>query len=131
MIKTRQQRRKAARESIKQTKQLNQQKQNKELMDAATQKQIDEGKRLNIYNCKDCGNTIVTIDRHLGTTPFVLQCAEYKGCKTGVMMSAMYNVPALFEPSHEWYKPDNKVVVGNNNQVTLDIRKIRRTKKKK
>ena len=61
--------------------------------------------RLNLYNCAKCGNTIITIDVDDGVTPFMLVCKKHGGCSDGMMTSSMYNVPPMYTPSHEWYKP--------------------------
>lgn len=66
---------------------------------------MEKQKRINLYNCRSCGNTIITIDKDKGTTPMFLGCENYGGCKDGRMFSMMYNVPEILVPSHEWYKP--------------------------
>ncbi len=62
----------------------------------------------NLYNCKQCGSAIVTIDKDQGTTPMTIRC---KDCKTGVMYSFMYNVPSIIVPSHQWYRPEDLSVL--------------------
>lgn len=62
--------------------------------------------RINLYNCKKCGNTIVTQDIDSGVTPFILFCKLYNGCNEGFMTSQMYNVPPKLVASHEWYRPE-------------------------
>ena len=69
-----------------------------------------KGKK-NIYNCKTCGNTIVTQNREDGVTPMFLFCGHHGGCEAGSMVSMMYNVPqepGILVASHEWYRPDDK-----------------------
>jgi len=59
---------------------------------------------VNQYTCSECKQTITTIDRHEGTTPFMLPCKATPGCR-GLMVSAMYAVDQTLAPTHEWYKP--------------------------
>lgn len=74
-------------------------------------------KRLNLYNCKSCGNTIVTEDKDKGVTPMFLPCEMFRGCDGGRMVSMMYNVPPILVAGYEWY-------LKNPNDETLDIRRI-------
>lgn len=74
-------------------------------------------KRLNLYNCKSCGNTIVTEDKDKGVTPMFLPCDMFEGCADGRMSSMMYNVPPILVAGYEWY-------LKNQNDEQLDIRKI-------
>lgn len=65
----------------------------------------------NLYNCKTCGNTIITEEKVEGVTPMFLMCGQHGGCEAGSMVSMMYNVPqqaGVLVASHEWYKPDDK-----------------------
>ena len=52
-------------------------------------------KRINLYNCRECGNTIITEDKDKGVTPMFLSCDSFGGCKDGKMHSMMYNVPVV------------------------------------
>lgn len=74
-----------------------------------------EKKAKNLYNCHQCGNTIVTEDIDDGVTPSSLPCSMFSGCKTGRMWSFGYNVPPTLVASHKWYS------VG---KPELNIRKI-------
>lgn len=77
---------------------------------------MDEQKKAkNLYNCHQCGNTIVTEDIDEGVTPSSLPCEMFSGCKTGRMWSFGYNVPPVLVASHEWF---------SNGGEALDIRKI-------
>ena len=76
----------------------------------------EEGKPKNLYNCKECGNTIITEDRDEGVTPASLSCRMFAGCKNGRMWSFGYNVPPTLVASHEWYK--------KGSDEALHIRKI-------
>ena len=71
-------------------------------------------KRINLYNCRTCGNTIITEDKDKGVTPMFLSCEMFNGCKSGRMFSMMYNVPPILVAGYEWY---------NNGGKCLDIRK--------
>ena len=64
--------------------------------------------KINLYNCKTCGNTIVTEDINKGTTPMMLACTEFNGCEKGMMISMMYNVPPILIASYIWYDPTVK-----------------------
>ena len=70
--------------------------------------------KINLYNCKDCGNTIVTEDVDEGVTPFMLFCHEFEGCRNGMMISMGYNVPSVLVASHEWYAPKGMSEVPDN-----------------
>ena len=74
-----------------------------------------EKKAKNLYNCHQCGNTIVTEDIDDGVTPSSLPCSMFNGCKTGRMWSFGYNVPPVLVASHEWFSKGGEA---------LDIRKI-------
>ena len=71
-------------------------------------------KRLHLYNCRTCGNTIITEDKDKGVTPMFLPCEMFNGCKSGRMHSMMYNVPPILVAGYEWY---------NNGGECLYIRK--------
>jgi len=58
---------------------------------------------LNRYTCKNCGRSVVTIDREMGVTPMFLNCRATAGC-SGDMSSAMYR-SVVVEPTFEWRKP--------------------------
>lgn len=75
----------------------------------------------NLYNCHQCGNTIVTEDIDEGVTPSSLSCASFNGCKDGRMWSFGYNVPPTIVASHEWFK--------NGKEEVLNIRKIEEIRK--
>ena len=57
----------------------------------------------NRYTCRDCGQTIVTVDTDEGVTPFLLGCRTTEGCK-GLMQSSMYR-GVTDVPTFEWRKP--------------------------
>jgi len=76
----------------------------------------EETKPKNLYNCKECGNTIITEDSDEGMTPASLSCRMFSGCKNGRMWSFGYNVPPMLVASHEWYK--------KGTDEALHIRKI-------
>jgi hypothetical protein len=57
----------------------------------------------NRYTCQVCGGQIVTIDREVGVTPFMIKCRAPEGC-SGDMYSAFYN-EVNDEPTYEWRKP--------------------------
>lgn len=78
-------------------------------------KDSEQKKAKNLYNCHQCGNTIVTEDIDGGVTPSSLPCSMFNGCKTGRMWSFGYNVPPVLVASHEWF---------SNGGEALDIRKI-------
>lgn len=60
---------------------------------------------VNVYQCKDCRRTIVTVNLVEGTTPFMIECAKEEGGCDGDMQSAFYRVYQGLEPTHEWYLP--------------------------
>ena len=82
------------------------------------EKQQKEEKRnpINLYNCKRCGNTIITEDKDEGVTPASLPCEMFGGCSDGRMWSFYYNVPPILVASHEWFK--------DGDSEALNIRKI-------
>ena len=62
--------------------------------------------RLNLYRCTKCGRVVVTIDRHKGTTPYMVTCCEFGGECDGQAHSAFYaKVAQTMVPTHEWYAP--------------------------
>lgn len=63
--------------------------------------------KINQYTCQTCGETITTIDRDEGTTPFMLDCFATQNC-SGTMQSHLYLVDQMLKPNFEWYKPDLK-----------------------
>ena len=82
---------------------------------------MDEQKKAkNLYNCHQCGNTIVTEDIDEGVTPSSLPCSMFGGCSDGRMWSFGYNVPPVLVASHEWF---------SNGGEALDIRKITEIRK--
>jgi hypothetical protein len=58
---------------------------------------------LNRYTCRECGGSIVTVDREAGTTPMLIDC-KTPGC-TGRMGSSFYRVDQHSVPTWEWYRP--------------------------
>ncbi len=106
---------------------------NKRIRDFQERKRIEElqghsvknGTRLNLYNCPKCGASIITTDRVVGTTPFLVPCKSYgsKNCD-GMMRSLMYNVPHTLTPYYEWVTPDNK------DDKILKLKKIRKKSNK-
>lgn len=86
--------------------------------------------RKNMYHCESCGHTLVTIDKDIGTTPFMISCGGHNGCEGGTMKSMMYRVPEYLTPAYEWIKPNiNEVNERMKQHVEnggLIIRKIQR-----
>ena len=80
----------------------------------------EQKKAKNLYNCHQCGNTIVTEDIDEGVTPSSLPCSMFGGCSDGRMWSFGYNVPPVLVASHEWF---------SNGGEALDIRKITEIRK--
>jgi len=68
--------------------------------------------RTNCYQCFACGHRIITIDKDVGVTPFMVAC-EKEGCKDN-MRSNFYSIPPDAVPTHEWYKPDENEFNGLN-----------------
>ncbi len=84
--------------------------------------------RTNIYICRSCGNSIVTVDLVEGVTPFMIGCRAHpddakaltnedgldieqlrkiKLHCNGNMYSSFYRVPPNApKPTWEWYKPE-------------------------
>lgn len=56
-----------------------------------------------IYNCKECGNTIVAEFTDDEAAPFMIHCQDYKGCKAGMMIGTSNNTDIL-TASHKWLK---------------------------
>lgn len=61
--------------------------------------------RINVYTCRTCGQSIVTVDLVEGTTSMYLTCQVTERCG-GRMISGMYRVDQTLTPTHEWYKPE-------------------------
>ena len=61
-----------------------------------------------MYVCKTCGYSILTIDRDVGTTPFLLMCKK-EGCD-GMIESSLYRVSQSYDASHEWYYPSDEEI---------------------
>jgi hypothetical protein len=59
--------------------------------------------RLNRYTCRDCRQSIITVDRDEGVTPFMLLCRATEGCR-GFSYSSMYR-GVTGTPTYEWRKP--------------------------
>ena len=59
--------------------------------------------KINVYTCESCGSRIVTVDRHEGTTPFMIAC-EREGC-LGYAQSSFYRNPERLTPTKEWFRP--------------------------
>ena len=83
-------------------------------------KDSEQKKAKNLYNCHQCGNTIVTEDIDEGATPSSLPCSMFGGRSDGRMWSFGYNVPPVLVASHEWF---------SNGGEALDIRKITEIRK--
>lgn len=62
-----------------------------------------KGKK-NIYKCDD-GHLTVTIDRDDGVTPFMTACPK-DGCSLMARSHMYHEQCQVFEPSHEWYRPN-------------------------
>lgn len=62
--------------------------------------------RKNAYTCDICGESVVTIDRDEGVTPFTLHCYATRDCD-GTMRSQFYAQDEKTEgqPAYEWRKP--------------------------
>lgn len=90
-----------------------------------------EGKR-NIYTCEVCFEHIVTVDRDIGVTPFLIECRCTPGCK-GLMKSSLYRVfDQTMKPSYEWYQPSlselssmEAHVINHVNKGGLLLRKVK------
>lgn len=92
---------------------------------------------VNVWTCQQCGKRLITIDRHIGVTPFMMRCDPERtpgGCGSQ-MYSAFYRVehPELWATlaTHEWYAPDESERKGMSRgmidhviQGGLDIRPI-------
>lgn len=59
--------------------------------------------KLNKYTCDLCKQSVITIDRDEGVTPFMMKCYATKGCK-GSSYSSFYK-DISGEPNFEWIKP--------------------------
>lgn len=77
-----------------------------------------KGKR-NRYTCEHCSQSIVTIDRDEGVTPYCLLCKVTPYCK-GFMQSAMYR-GIWEEPTHEWRKPTPEEYATLHESVKLHV----------
>ena len=77
---------------------------------------LKNGNPKNLYNCKNCGNTIVTEDKDEGVTPSSIPCKSFGGCENGRMWLFGYNVPPSLIAGFEWIK--------NGKEEGLNIRKI-------
>lgn len=68
-----------------------------------------------LYNCKECGNTIVTEVLSQGTIPHMIKCKDYKGCSKGMMVyTQAEDLPYTLIASHYWkYGKDSKFLVLN------------------
>lgn len=62
--------------------------------------------KINTYVCNTCKESIVTVDRDEGVTPFMLACRATDGC-SGMMQSSMYLCNQSVAPAWEWYRPLN------------------------
>jgi hypothetical protein len=87
----------------------------------------------NVYTCRLCGGSIVTIDIDEGVTPFMIECKANEDCD-GVMHSSFYSVDQSLEPEFEWYKPTSfdhypseyrKDMIRHVEDGGLDIRRIK------
>lgn len=67
-----------------------------------------KGKK-NVYSCTKCGFEFVTIDRDVGTTPFMTGCRNPKPCK-GWAESSFYRVDQALPTTFEWYAPDQSEI---------------------
>src|SRR5882724_11753926 len=67
--------------------------------------------RINVYVCPKCDGYTVTIDIHVGVTPFMLRCraSGKEGDCDGMAESSLYPEgpppPWIPDPSWEWFKP--------------------------
>lgn len=86
--------------------------------------------RINVYTCRTCERSIVTVDRDEGVTPFLLGCRVGGRC-AGTMQSACYRADQTLTPTYEWFKPSLKnarrkgpAMLDHVKQGGLDIRPI-------
>ncbi len=85
-----------------------------------------EPNRINIYTCEKCHGKTVTIDIHVGVTPFMLDC-------DGTACSGFYRKHLISPvPQWEWFKPVgseyrklNRAMREHVDKGGLDIRKRR------
>jgi hypothetical protein len=63
--------------------------------------------RLNAYDCKACGGSIVTVDQDEGVTPMTLACRATEGCR-GTSYSRFYRADPTLTPTWEWYTPGKR-----------------------
>lgn len=69
---------------------------------------LAEPNRINVYQCRKCGGLTVTIDIHVGVTPFILNCRATgrEGDCGGHAESWFYRtVAGIPPPAWEWFKP--------------------------
>ena len=78
-------------------------------------------KRINLYNCRECGNTIITEDKDKGVTPMFLSCDSFGGCKDGKMHSMMYNVPTFLVAKYEWFNDGGECLNIRNKETKKPI----------
>lgn len=69
----------------------------------------------NLYNCRDCGFTIVTINSDYGTTPLKTNCLN---CDK-IMQSKAYEVNQDITPSYEWYRPNESEILTITDETLL------------
>lgn len=76
----------------------------------------------NKYTCTTCGRSIITINAHDGTTPFMMRCRATARC-SGDMRSHFYKVNQHAFAAWEWYRPgkQEKKRIRKNKQWGRDI----------
>ena len=63
---------------------------------------FDNRGRVNLYRCDRCNESIVTVDRDLGVTPYLLRCVVTNGCD-GLMRSEFYRIDQSLPPTWAWH----------------------------
>lgn len=72
---------------------------------------MEKAGQINAYECTVCGRRTVTVNRDDGVTPFIIMCRQGFPDTCGEeARSLCYNVPQNLLPSHEWFRPDEKMV---------------------
>lgn len=59
--------------------------------------------KLNRYTCGKCMQSIITVDRDDGTTPYAINC--YCTAQCGGMMTSAFYKAVDGRPTHEWRRP--------------------------
>lgn len=72
---------------------------------------------LNGYVCEDCKGLTITRDRHPGVTPMFVSHEQFDPAtrcpgRTASLGYPTAELPAGWEPSHEWYRPSEPALLG-------------------